>query len=168
MAARCGPAANQAHVRLAFQRKLCPKEATKSPPHQKTQILIRGCRLETRLLIPSGRAVRQPDALQLAVAPFGISSRKTSLPRTLKSASRAAQKSRICALAACAAVAQHNCRGDLLAELFVRHRKGDDLCDRRMVHQHLVHSRGEIFSPRDDDLFQPPGDADIAFRIHGP
>ena len=62
--------------------------------------------------------------------------------------------------------AQHDGRGDILAELRMRHGEGDDLGDGRMVHQHVVHlERRDLFAAAVDDLLQPAGDAQIAVLV---
>ena len=90
----------------------------------------------------------------------------TILRGTLKSASRVAAKSADVALARDAALAQHDRGGDLLAELVVRHGEGDDLGDRRMIHQHVVDlERRDLLAAAVDDLLEPAGDAQIAILV---
>jgi hypothetical protein len=65
------------------------------------------------------------------------------------------------------ALAQHHDRGDLLAELGVRHRRSTPPAPPRVVHQDLVDlARADLLAAAVDDLLQPAGQAEVALGVH--
>jgi len=124
---------------------------------------------KTQTFIRRAELCRQPDPLQLAGRALGDLSRMITFRGTLKSASRAATKSRMSALAGRLAFAQHDRGGDLFAEHGVRHGEGDRLRHRRVVHEHSSTSRGEIFSAAAVMIsLRAAGDPNVALRVHRP
>ena len=96
----------------------------------------------------------------LPVAPLGISARNRIFLGVLKAAMRSRQEGAQLVLGRARALAQHHGRGDILAELLVRHGEGDDLQHRGMIHQHLVDlARRDFLAAAVDDLLQPAGEA---------
>ena len=89
----------------------------------------------------------RPMRCSLPVAPLGISSRKTTVRGTLKGAGAAPANSRNSFSVACRAFRKHHGGGDILAQLGVRHREGDDLRTAGWSMSTSSTSRGEIFSP---------------------
>ncbi len=105
----------------------------------------------------------RPMRCSLPVAPFGISSRNTILRGSLKSARRSAAKSFSARSVTRLSFAQHDGRRDVFAQRVVRHREGDHLLNRRMIHQHFVDlDRRDLLAATIDQLFQPTSQTQIA------
>src|SRR6056297_125817 len=62
--------------------------------------------------------------------------------------------------------AQDHSGRDLFAKLVMRQRKGHDLRDRRVIHQHPVHFKwGDLFAAAVDDLLEPPCEVEEAILV---